>query len=120
MDEVLKGPEHARDNSEHLESALGVIAAGHSTEGPRALGCRPRRPTPGGPRREKRVSVEWTATGDHQRSTSPRTMSMDPRMATASATRRSLSSHGRICRFTNDGPRIFARNGFGLRPSLIM
>src|SRR2546428_10261822 len=53
-------------------------------------------------------------------STSPSTMSMEPRIATASATSRPWSSQGRICRFTNDGPRIFARNGFGLRPSLIM
>src|SRR5947208_13572179 len=33
-------------------------AAAGSTEGPRALGCRPRRPRPGGPRREERVSVD--------------------------------------------------------------
>src|SRR5207237_8425197 len=36
-------------------------AAAGSTEGPRALGCRPRRPRPGGPRREERVSVDPAA-----------------------------------------------------------
>ena len=54
------------------------------------------------------------------RSTSPSTMSMEPRIATTSPTRRPRRSHGRICKFTNDGPRNFARNGFGDRPSLIM
>src|SRR5438105_5792189 len=58
--------------------------------------------------------------GGH-RSTSPSTMSMEPRIATTSATRRSWSSHGRICRLLKDGPRIFARNGFVADPpALIM
>ena len=39
-------------------------------------------------------------------------MSIEPRIATASATSRSFRSHGSICRFTKEGPRIFARNGW--------
>src|SRR5438552_5011626 len=52
----------------------------------------------------------------HYRSTSPRTMSIEPRIATTSATNRPWRSHGRIWRFVNDGPRIFARNGFVADP----
>src|SRR5438105_12515336 len=115
MDEVLEGPEHARDDAKHLESILDLYRC-RSTEGPRAMG---HRPEAGGSLSRREGFGRPAAQHDH-RSTSPRTMSIEPRMATASATRRSFSNQGRICKFTNDGPRIFARNGFGLRPSLIM
>src|SRR4029078_4974287 len=63
------------------------------------------------------------AVGDpeHYRSTSPSTMSIEPRIATTSATSPPIRSHGSISRLLNDGPRIFARNGFVAEPpELIM
>src|SRR6266542_1300482 len=53
---------------------------------------------------------------EHYLSTSPSTMSIEPRIATTSATSRPWRSHGRIWRLLNDGPRIFARNGFVAEP----
>ena len=115
-EKLLERPKHARHNSKHLRRRLARRIAGRATEGPREMGIRPQ--DGGSPSR--REGFGRAAYSQHQRSTSPRTMSIEPRIATASATSRSLSSHGRICKFTNEGPRIFARNGFGLRPSLIM
>jgi hypothetical protein len=54
----------------------------------------------------------------HYRSTSPTTKSRLPRMAMTSLIWYPRSISGRICRFTKEGPRSFARQGYSL-PSLM-